>query len=423
MSYESTLAYIHGVQWRGQKPGLDRIRTLLNHLGHPEERLKFVHIGGTNGKGSTAALMESVLRKAGYRTGLYTSPFINRFNERIRVDGQEITDEALELIVNEIRPFADAMEDLPSEFELITAVAMVYFSRMGCDIVVLEVGMGGEFDATNVIPCPEVAVLTAIGLDHTAVLGPTVADIARTKSGIIKEGGDVVSYGHLPEADAEIEAACQRNHATLWPVDFDRLVLKDLTLDERTFDLGPIQDLKMPLLASYQPKNAAVAVTALSVLAHKGWHITEQHIREGFAAVQWPGRFEVLGRHPIFLLDGSHNPQGTAATVESLQELFPEQKFVFLLSIMADKDVDTMLSLLAPLAQQFFTVTADNPRAMPADQLADKLQALGCRAECCASIPEAVAAAQGAAGYDGRVCALGTLYFSGDVRRAFLKAL
>lgn len=423
MSYESTLAYIHGVQWRGQKPGLDRIRALLNHLGNPEERLKFVHIGGTNGKGSTAALMESVLRKAGYRTGLYTSPFINRFNERIRVDGQEITDEALELIVNEIRPFADAMEDLPSEFELITAVAMVYFSRMGCDIVVLEVGMGGEFDATNVIPCPEVAVLTAIGLDHTAVLGPTVADIARTKSGIIKEGGDVVSYGHLPEADIEIEAACQRNHATLWPVDFDRLVLKDLTLDERTFDLGPIQDLKMPLLASYQPKNAAVAVTALSVLAHKGWHITEQHIREGFAAVQWPGRFEVLGRHPIFLLDGSHNPQGIAATADSLQELFPGQKFVFLLSIMADKDVDAMLSILAPLAQQCFTVTADNPRAMPADQLADKLQALGCRAECCASIPEAVAAAQGAAGYDGRVCALGTLYFSGDVRRAFLKAL
>ena len=423
MSYESTLAYIHGVQWRGQKPGLDRIRTLLNHLGNPEERLKFVHIGGTNGKGSTAALMESVLRKAGYRTGLYTSPFINRFNERIRVDGQEITDEALELIVNEIRPFADAMEDLPSEFELITAVAMVYFSRMGCDIVVLEVGMGGEFDATNVIPCPEVAVLTAIGLDHTAVLGPTVADIARTKSGIIKEGGDVVSYGHLPEADAEIQAACQRNHATLWPVDFDLLVLKDLTLDERTFDLGPLQDLKMPLLASYQPKNAAVAVTALSVLAHKGWHITEQHIREGFAAVQWPGRFEVLGRHPIFLLDGSHNPQGIAATADSLRELFPGQKFVFLLSIMADKDVDAMLSILAPLAQQCFTVTADNPRAMPADQLADKLQALGCRAECCASIPEAVAAAQGAAGYDGRVCALGTLYFSGDVRRAFLKAL
>ena len=179
----------------------------------------------------------------------------------------------------------------------------------------------------------------------------------------------------------------------------------------------------MPLLANYQPKNAAVAVTALSVLAHKGWHITEQHIREGFAAVQWPGRFEVLGNHPVFLLDGSHNPQGIAATADSLRELFPEQKFVFLLSIMADKDVDTMLSTLAPLAQQCFTVAADNPRATPPAVLAEKLQELGCQAESCASIPEAVAAAQGAAGYDGRVCALGTLYFSGDVRRAFFRSL
>ena len=270
MSYESTLAYIHSVQWRGQKPGLARTQALLEHLGHPERRLKFVHIGGTNGKGSTAALIESVLRQAGYRTGLYTSPYLNRFNERIRVDGQEIADIVLEQIVDEIRPFADRMEDLPSEFELITAIALEYFARRECDVVVLEVGLGGEFDATNVIPCPEVAVLTAIGLDHTAVLGPTVADIARTKAGIIKEGGDVVSYGHLPEADAEIEAACAARHATLWPVDFDQLALKELTLEGRTFDLGPFKNLTMPLLASYQPKNAAVAVTALSVLAHKG---------------------------------------------------------------------------------------------------------------------------------------------------------
>ena len=419
MSYESTLDYIHSVQWRGQKPGLARIQSLLAHLGHPEERLKFVHVGGTNGKGSTAALIERVLREAGYRTGLYTSPFLNRFNERIRVDGQEISDTALEQIVDEIRPYADAMEDLPSEFELITAVALVYFLRMGCDIVVLEVGMGGEFDATNAIPCPEVAVLTSIGLDHTAVLGPTVADIARTKSGIIKEGGDVVSYDHLPEADVEIRAACARSHAKLWPVDFDLLVSKGLTLEARTFDFGPLKDLKMPLLASYQPRNAAVAVTALSVLAHKGWHISEQNIRDGFAHVQWPGRFEVLGRHPVFLLDGSHNPQGVAATADSLRELFPGQKVVFLLSIMADKDVDAMLPTLAPLAQQFFTVTAHNPRALPGTALADKLRALGCKAEACASIPEAVAASLGAAGYDGRVCALGTLYFSGDVRRAF----
>lgn len=423
MSYESTLDYIHSVQWRGQKPGLERIQALLAHLGHPEEQLKFVHIGGTNGKGSTAALMDSVLRAAGYHTGLYTSPFLNRFNERIRVDGLEISDGALEEIVDELRPFADAMADPPSEFELITAVAMVYFARQGCDIVVLEVGMGGEFDATNAIPCPEVAVLTAIGLDHTAVLGPTVADIARTKSGIIKEGCEVVSYGHLPEADAEIEAACRRCHAKLWPVDFSLLTSREVTLAGRTFDFGPLKGLKMPLLASYQPKNAAVAITALSALAHRGWHITEEHIRAGLASVRWPGRFEVLGEHPVFLLDGSHNPQGIAATADSLRELFPGQKFVFLISIMADKDVDAMLSILAPLAQQCFTVAADNPRSTPPEVLAEKLRELGCPAERCASIPEAVAAAPGAAGYEGRVCALGTLYFSGDVRRAFFREL
>lgn len=419
MSYQSTLDYIHKVQWRGQKPGLDRIIPLLEFLGNPHKRLKFVHIGGTNGKGSTSAMVESVLRTAGYHTGLYTSPFINRFNERIRVNGQEIQDGELEELVDTIRPFADSMEDPPTEFELITAIAMAHFAHRNCDIVVLEVGLGGEFDATNVISCPEVAVLTAIGLDHTAALGPTITDIARTKCGIIKPGCDVVSYGHEPEADRVIEEVCAQRDAKLWPVDFNRLVFKELTLEHRTFDYGPFTDLKLPLLAKYQPKNAAVAITALTALAHRGWHITSENIRDGLECVEWPGRFELLGQHPTFLLDGSHNPQGMAATVESLQELFPGEKFVFLLSMMADKDVDSMLQLLVPLGEQFFTVTANISRAMPAPELADKLKALGAQAECCSSIQEGVRAAEGAAGFDGRVCALGTLYFSCDVRTAF----
>ena len=420
MSYESTLAYIHNVQWRGQKPGLDRISALLEHLGHPEQRLKFVHIGGTNGKGSTAAMMESVLRQAGLRTGLYTSPYINRFNERIRVDGWEIEDYELEALVNEIRPFADAMADLPSEFELITAIAFLYFARKECDIVVLEVGLGGEFDATNVIPCPEVAVLTTIDLDHTGVLGSTIGEIARTKCGIIKAGGDVVSFPQHSDAAAEVETACAARGAKLWPVDFSRLTPKSVDLYARVFDYGPFTDLHLPLLANYQPKNAAVAITALTVLAHRGWNITPEHIRAGLETVRWPGRFEVLGHHPVFLLDGSHNPQGMAATVDSLKELFPGEKFIFLLSVMADKDVDTMLNMLLPLAERFFTVTADTPRAMPAEELADQLRALGAHAESIGTIAAGVAAAEGAAGYDGRVCALGTLYFSGDVRRAYL---
>lgn len=419
MSYASALEYIHSVQWRGQKPGLERTRQLLEHLGNPEQGLKFVHIGGTNGKGSTAAMVESVLRKAGYHTGLYTSPYINRFNERIQVNGMDIPDWDLEELVDEIRPFADTMEDLPSEFELITAIALLYFARRQCDIVVLEVGLGGEFDATNVIPCPEVTVLTSIDLDHTGVLGNTVEEIARTKCGIIKSGADVVSYRQQDAVAREIELACRRMDAKLWPVNFDWLKVKGVDLDARTFDYGPFTDLTIPLLAAYQPCNAAVAITALTVLARRGWNITPEHIRAGLAATWWPGRFEVLGRHPVFLLDGSHNPHGMAATVESLKEIFPGQKFIFLLSVMADKDVEGMLELLLPLAERFFTVTANTPRALPAPELAATLCAMGAQAEFCDSIEEGVRAAEGAAGYDGRVCALGTLYFSGDVRAAY----
>ena len=421
MSYERTLEYIHSVQWRGQKPGLERISALLDKLGNPHLDLKFVHIGGTNGKGSTAAMVESALRQAGYRTGLYTSPYINRFNERIRVDGRDIPDEDLVALVDEIRPFADAMEDLPSEFELITAIAFLYFKRQNCHIVVLEVGLGGEFDATNVIPCPEVAALTAIDLDHTGVLGNSITEIAQTKCGIIKPGCDVVSYVQHPDAAAVIEDTCLNRSAKLWPVDFARLTDKGATLEGRVFDYGPFTDLRIPLLGSYQPKNAAVAITILTALANKGWTITTDHIRTGLEQVRWPGRFEVLGKNPVFLLDGSHNPHGMAATVESLKELFPGEQLVFLLSVMADKDFTPMLEMLLPLASRFFTVTANTPRALPAGELAQLLVQRGAQAEACDSISQGVAAAIGAAGYQGKVCALGTLYFSGDVRQAYFE--
>ena len=418
MSYESTLEYIHAVQWRGQKPGLSRTQSLLAHLGNPERALKFVHVGGTNGKGSTCAMLASVLRAAGYRTGLYTSPYINCFRERIQVDGEMIPPQALEAVVDEIRPWADAMADPPSEFELITAAALRYFRQQRCDIVVLEVGLGGEFDATNVIPAPEVAVLTAIGLDHTAVLGGTVEAIARTKSGIIKPGSAVVSYGQPPEANAVIQDVCARQGTPLYTVNFDALNIKNQDISGTVFDFSGRGDLFLPLPGSYQPKNAAVALTALDVLRRRGWNIPEDAIRTGLAAVQWPGRFEVLSRSPLFLLDGSHNPQGMAATTESLRRLLPGQKFIFLISMMADKVVDAMLSLLLPLAADFVAVAADIPRAMPAEALAERVRGLGGAVTVCSTIPEGVRTARALAG-DGAVCALGTLYFSGDVRRAF----
>lgn len=418
MSYASTLEYIHSVKWQGSKPGLSRTRTLLAALGNPERSLKFVHIAGTNGKGSTAACLASCLHAAGYRVGLYTSPYINRFNERLQVDGVPIPDADLEALVDQIRPAADAMEDSPTEFELITALGFLYFAQEHCDIVVLEVGLGGALDSTNVIGPPEAAVITALGLDHMAQLGNSLAEIAQAKAGIIKEGCPVISYGGVPEADAVIAETCRRKGASLHQVDFSQLTLRPSTLSGSRFDFGPLRDLSLPLLGSYQPNNAAVAITTLQVLAGAGWLIPDAAIREGLAAVQWPGRFELLRSEPPFLLDGSHNPPGMEATAQSLRDRFPGQKFTFLISVMADKDVTGILRPILPLAREFVAVRANLPRAMPAEQLAGRIRSLGGQAETAPTIPEGVARVLELAGKTGPACALGTLYFSADVRQA-----
>lgn len=418
MNYEQALDYIHAIHWQGHKPGLERTQTLLEALGRPQDKLRFVHIAGTNGKGSTAAMLDSCLRQAGYKTGLFTSPFINRFNERIQIDGQPIPDQDLVRLVERVQPVAQAMTDLPTEFELITALGMLYFAQQHCDIVVLEVGLGGALDSTNVIAAPECAVITALGMDHVKELGPTLADIAAAKAGIIKPGCPVVSYGGEPEADKVIADVARARHAPLSVVDFGRLHRTSSSLDGLVFDFDGMEGLTLPLLASYQPRNAAVAITALRVLRNRGWNIPDEAIRRGLAQVSWPGRFELLRRDPPFLLDGSHNAHGMRATVASLRERFPGEKFVFLISIMADKDSDDMLKLLLPLAKCFVTVTAPSPRAIPAADLAAQITALGGVAEAADTIPAGVHRADALAD-GGPVAALGTLYFSGPVRLTF----
>ena len=418
MNYDEAMQYIHAVQWAGHKPGLSRTRTLLAALGDPHRQLKFVHVAGTNGKGSTAAMLAACLQAAGYRVGLYTSPFINRFNERIQVDGEQIPDRALVQLVEQVKPAADAMADVPTEFEIITALGMLWFAQQRCDIVVLEVGLGGTLDSTNVIDPPECAVITALGMDHVKELGPTLAEIASAKAGIIKPGSPVVSYGGAPEADAVIARAAARQNAPLTVVDFAKLNVRGGDLDGVNFDFDGLENIRLPLIGSYQPKNAAVAITALRVLRQRGWNIPESAVRQGLERVSWPGRFELLRHSPAFLLDGSHNAHGMRATVQSLRDRFPGQKFVFLLSIMADKDVDEMLELLLPLAKQFVTVAAHTPRAMPAQTLAEHIRERGGMAEPAPSIEAGVARAV-ALGGSGPVCALGTLYFSGEVRTAF----
>ena len=420
-SYPDALDYIHHVTWRGSRLGLERTRELLSRMGNPQQRLKFVHVAGTNGKGSTCAMLANTLKLAGYRTGLYISPFITRFNERMQINGESIGDEELAQITEFVRPFAEAMADHPTEFELITAIAVEYFARNHTDIVVFEVGMGGALDSTNVIDTPELAIITNIGLDHTRELGPTIPDIARAKAGIIKPGGDVLIYGQNPEADAVFKAVCQEQGAKLHVTDHARISNVSATLDNLSFVCAPYGQLHCSLVGSYQTKNAMVAITALEILREKGWHISDQNLKDGLASLRWPARFEVLGQDPIFVADGGHNPQGISAVVESLRLHFPERKVTFLIGVMADKDVLHMIDQIGPIANEFVTVTPNNPRAMSATELANLLGQLGFSATACDSVASGVQLAIARAGKDGIVCALGSLYMLGDVRSSLGK--
>ena len=421
MTYEEALSYIHSICWKGSKLGLDRTRELLGKLNDPQKELKFIHIAGTNGKGSTAAMLSSILEEAGYRVGLYTSPFINRFNERMQVNHQPIPDEELAALTEYVRPHADAMADSPTEFELITALAMVWFARQKCDIVVLEVGMGGELDSTNIIDVPEAAVIAAMGMDHVKELGPTMADIARAKAGIIKEGGRVVSYGGNPEADEVIAAVCRARKASLRQPDFSAIVPGDFGLEGQTFSYKGWRGLRIPLVGAYQMNNAAVVLETVEVLRQRGWSVSDEAVRQGLADTRWPARFEVLRRDPVFIVDGGHNPHGIRATAESLRRLFPGRKITFVTGVMADKDVEHILGLIVPLADQFFTVRPDNPRAMDAGELARRIEAMGAKATPCASVRDGVDRAIQAEGPHGVACALGSLYMSGEVRSCFGK--
>ena len=421
MTLEDALSYIHRVDWRGSVPGLSRIDTLLGMLGHPERAVKYIHITGTNGKGSTCAMLAAILRQAGYKTGLYTSPYIFRFNERMQINGTPISDDVLCALVEELQPLADSMADHPTEFELVTAMALTWFARERCDIVVCEVGMGGEFDATNVIPSPEAAVLTNIGLDHTAVLGDTVEQIAATKSGIIKPGCHAVLYPCAPSVREVVAARCRATGAPLTVVDFGAIQSVSDSLDGQVFHFGAYRSLHLPLLGAHQLRNAAVALTAVDTLRRRGWHISEDAVRRGLASVTWPGRFQVVRRRPTVILDGGHNPQCMESLAAAIREYLPGQPVTVLTGVLADKDFGQMYDALAPLAARFITVTPPNPRALDAGELAAFLRRYGKPVTACADIPQAVAQLLENTPPDGAAICCGSLYLLGDVAQALEK--
>ena len=418
MNAMEAIEYIHSVCWKGSIPGLERTQNLLALMGNPEKKLKFVHIAGTNGKGSTASMTASILQQAGYRVGLYTSPYIYRFHERMQVNGVEISDEDLAAVTEYVKPLAQSLEVSPTEFELVCCIAFEYFLRQNCDIVVLEVGMGGAFDATNVIECPEVAVITNIGLDHTDFLGSTVEEIAETKAGIFKEGGHAVIYRGSESVERVFEDVCAQRQVRLKKADFDGLQLHSCGLEGQSFDCGERKNLFLPLLGVHQLKNAAVVLSIADTLIEKGWHISEENIRDGLRFARWPGRFDIVGHDPLFIIDGGHNPQCIEALVVNIQDYLKDRKVIALTGVLADKDYADMYKPVMPLVQEFVCITPPNPRKLEASELAMHLQGAGAKATACASIEEGVRTARTLAGQDGVVLCFGSLYTIGSIKEA-----
>ncbi len=402
--------------WTGRKPGLSRTRELLRRMGDPHKALKFVHITGTNGKGSTAAMTASILTAAGYRTGLYTSPHLWRFHERFQVNGVPIPDADLGRIAQKTLEAGRGMADPATEFELMTAVGMTWFLEERCDIVVLEVGLGGRLDSTNVIDAPEAAVITHIGLEHTRELGNTLELIAREKAGIIKPGCDVVLYRQKREVEAVVENSCREAGAPLTKTSPGALEPVSSGLEGQNFFYKGKGPYTLRLLGEYQLPNAVTALETAEALRRRGWRISDGAIKEGLFAAEWPGRMELVRRGPDVILDGAHNPQCMEALSGSLAKLYPERKVWFLSGVLADKDYPSMFARLLPLAEGFITVTPDSPRALEAPALADYLRGRGTRAEAKGSVREGLEEALRLAGPEGVVCVCGSLYMIGEAR-------
>ena len=419
MTYQEALDYIESIGFFGSKPGLERVSALLEKLGRPQDKLKFVHIAGTNGKGSCASMTASVLKAAGYKTGLFTSPYIFRFNERMQINGREIADDALAAVVEQVKPLAEAMEDHPTEFEIMTAVALVWFAQESCDVVVLEVGMGGRYDATNVIDRCEAAVIMNIGLDHTAILGDTVEKIAAEKAGIIKSGCPVVLYQQSEGVEAVIAAECAAKGAELHIADFSAIEPEFDSLDGQAFSYQG-ESYAIPLLGAHQRRNAAVVIEVIRVLRAAGWAIDQDALEHGLYSVFWPARFEVISDDPYFVVDGGHNPQCATTVVQNLADYFPDVKHILLVGVLRDKDYENLFKIINLAADEYVCVTPDNPRALPAEELAAYLERFGKPVTVCSSIDDGVFTARDiAAEKDAMVCAVGSLYMSGAMRDCF----
>lgn len=416
---EENEKYLEQLRLVGSRFGTDCEKELLSLLGNPQDKLRFIHVAGTNGKGSFCSMMSSVLQKQGYKVGLYTSPYIVIFNDRIRVNGLPIAEDDINDLFLRVRQKADTMKTPPSSFDFITAAAFLWFYETKCDVVVLEVGLGGRYDSTNVIKNSLLSVITGIAFDHTEILGDTIEKIAWEKAGIIKENCPALYGGNDEKALAVIEKECEEKHSELTVKNPDSLKILSTTLDGTEFEFDG-KEYFIRLLGLYQPANAATVLAAIDVLRKHGFEISETAVKDGLASAVWQARFEKIADEPVVLYDGGHNPQGVRAAVESVRAYFGDKKINLLVGILADKAHGEMAEELAKIADRVICIAPPSPRALPAEALAEEFCEAGANARAANSIKEGVKIALS---YKKPVLVIGSLYSYNDVTESVRNTL
>lgn len=420
MKYKEALCRIEELRQYGSQPGLERVRMLLDMMGNPQDKLKCVHVTGTNGKGSVCAVVSSVLGASGYTTGLFTSPFITDLREQIQVNGSMISEEEFAEIAEYVFAFADRLtekEIIITEFEFTMAAAFEFFCRKNCHVAVLEVGMGGLLDSTNVIKSPLCAVLTPISLDHTGMLGRTLRDIAQHKCGIIKDGTCVVSAYQEYEVQRVLEKVCEEKSASLVYADYD-----DVKIVNQDFSGAKViykgEEFILPLLGGHQVENLSISLNVLEVLKAQGFeNITNGSMKEGIKNAKNPARFELVGETPTVIIDGAHNPEGMRTFADTLDSLLPDKKGVLILGMLRDKDVHTALSYIKGKFRKVYTVNINNPRAMGAQELSEICTEFFEDVEACDNPQTAFDLAYTRAQTEGvHLCVCGSLYLANQIR-------
>ncbi len=425
MNYNEALDYIHGTHKFGSKLGLENIKYLLGLMGNPEKSLKVIHVAGTNGKGSTSAYINSILVEEGYKVGLFTSPYLEEFTERIqlnnknmpRVDLARIT----ELAKLKIELMLSQGKNHPTEFEIVTAIAFQYFKEENVDYVVLEVGMGGRLDSTNVIDNPLVSVITPISLDHTDYLGDTIDKIAFEKAGIIKENGYVVSHPQEDKAMDVIKNQCSAKNSKLLIASIEGINIKKYDEGGTQFHIKTLDnyysDLEIQLLGEHQVNNGAVALTAIEVLVnYHGIFISEESMKKGLKNAKWPGRMEILQRNPTLLIDGAHNSHGAKALRKTVESIFGGKNVIGIIGILGDKDVRGIINEIAPLCNKVIITKPNSPRALSLDEMKREIESIGVETEGFESIKAAINRAIDIADRDDLVLCCGSLYMIGEIR-------